>query len=323
MSRSVCCHSVHLTPQKVHLLLLGAPLDRNRAISCPPARSLRAPHCSCRACTRRRRRCATRSPSRWAHSPRVPPRPPPPPPSPRSTRRYVQRCNQACNTLPFRVPRVERSGHSGRRRVRVGELLPSRPFRSFILMRAARVSFLPRSACRYAASSGLHTCLRDPPGTPRSRSARRRRGCWAAACSGAWWRRWLPRVVTAPAPPPPRLSALRSRARGCRSSRAPRGCQVCSEAHVANRKREGLRVGDRSRGRYATPADFRLHDGSSYRGLHVRRWGLGFVHHSRTILYRPVPNLNDTIRELFGRCEVPCCSCCSCCCSLREQKLTE
>jgi hypothetical protein len=40
----------------------------------------------------------------------------------------------------------------------------------------------------------------------------------------------------------------------------------------------GFRVGDRSRGRYATPADSPLHDGTPYRGLRVRRWGLGFVH---------------------------------------------
>jgi hypothetical protein len=33
---------------------------------------------------------------------------------------------------------------------------------------------------------------------------------------------------------------------------------------------EGVRVGDRSRGRYATPADSPRHDGTPYRGLHVR-----------------------------------------------------
>jgi hypothetical protein len=55
-------------------------------------------------------------------------------------------------------------------------------------------------------------------------------------------------------------------------------------------RREGLRVGGRSRGRYATPADFPLRDGSPYRGQHVRRWGLGFVHRSRSILCRAVPN---------------------------------
>ena len=32
------------------------------------------------------------------------------------------------------------------------------------------------------------------------------------------------------------------------------------------------------------PADFPLHDGTPYRGLRARRWRLGFVHNSRTIL---------------------------------------
>jgi hypothetical protein len=54
----------------------------------------------------------------------------------------------------------------------------------------------------------------------------------------------------------------------------------------------GFRVGDRSRGRYATPADFPGRDGTPYRGLRVRHWGLGFVHRSRTILCRPVPYPN-------------------------------
>ena len=52
---------------------------------------------------------------------------------------------------------------------------------------------------------------------------------------------------------------------------------------------KGFRVGDRSRGRYATPAEIPRHDGTPYRGLRVRRWGLGCVHHSWTILNRPVP----------------------------------
>jgi hypothetical protein len=34
-------------------------------------------------------------------------------------------------------------------------------------------------------------------------------------------------------------------------------------------------------GPYATPADFSRHDDNPYRRLRVRRWGLGFVHHSR------------------------------------------
>jgi hypothetical protein len=48
-------------------------------------------------------------------------------------------------------------------------------------------------------------------------------------------------------------------------------------------KLEGFRVRDRSQGRFATPADFPLHDGTPYRVLHVRRWGLGLVHRSRAI----------------------------------------
>ena len=58
-------------------------------------------------------------------------------------------------------------------------------------------------------------------------------------------------------------------------------------------------MGDRSRGRFATPADFPLQDCSHYRGLHVRRESLGFVHRSRAIYCRPVPNLDLTIRTLF------------------------
>jgi hypothetical protein len=54
---------------------------------------------------------------------------------------------------------------------------------------------------------------------------------------------------------------------------------------------------DRSRGRFATPADFPLHDCSPYRGLHVRRTSLGFVPRSRTVFYRPVSNPNVTIRN--------------------------
>jgi hypothetical protein len=62
-------------------------------------------------------------------------------------------------------------------------------------------------------------------------------------------------------------------------------------------------VGDRSRGRYATPADFPLHDGTLYRGLQVRLWGLGFVHRSRAIFCRPVPNTRVTICNFFHRCK--------------------
>jgi hypothetical protein len=64
---------------------------------------------------------------------------------------------------------------------------------------------------------------------------------------------------------------------------------------VANR-------GDRSRGCYATPADFPLHDGTPHRGLRVRRWGLGFVHRSRAIFCRAVPTPKSYDSQRFHRC---------------------
>jgi hypothetical protein len=39
-----------------------------------------------------------------------------------------------------------------------------------------------------------------------------------------------------------------------------------------------------------TPADFPRQDCSSYRELHARHWGMGFVHHSRAIFLSPNPN---------------------------------
>jgi hypothetical protein len=41
-----------------------------------------------------------------------------------------------------------------------------------------------------------------------------------------------------------------------------------------------------SRGRFATPADFPLHDCSSYRGLHARRESLELFHRSSAIFCR-------------------------------------
>jgi hypothetical protein len=52
----------------------------------------------------------------------------------------------------------------------------------------------------------------------------------------------------------------------------------------------GFRVGDRSRGRFATPADSALEHCSPYSLVHARREGLGFVRTTRTIFCRPVPN---------------------------------
>jgi hypothetical protein len=56
-------------------------------------------------------------------------------------------------------------------------------------------------------------------------------------------------------------------------------------------------VGDGSRGRYATPADFPRHGGTPYRGLRVRRfaWGLSIVQGPFSVA--PCPNPNITIRN--------------------------
>jgi hypothetical protein len=67
---------------------------------------------------------------------------------------------------------------------------------------------------------------------------------------------------------------------------------------VANRDVRGFGREIAHGGRFATPADFPLHDGTPYRGLHVRRERLGFVPRSMTILCRAVPNPNVTIRHL-------------------------
>jgi hypothetical protein len=82
---------------------------------------------------------------------------------------------------------------------------------------------------------------------------------------------------------------------GCVSGELP-----CDTAKQKLRIVRGFGWEDRSRGRYATPADFPLHDGTPYRGQRVRRWGLGFVHRSRTIFCRAVPNRR--IRSFFHRC---------------------
>jgi hypothetical protein len=46
---------------------------------------------------------------------------------------------------------------------------------------------------------------------------------------------------------------------------------------------------------FATPADFAQHDRSPFSHVHVRRERVGFVHRSRTIFCRPVPNHHVTI----------------------------
>jgi hypothetical protein len=61
-------------------------------------------------------------------------------------------------------------------------------------------------------------------------------------------------------------------------------------------------VGDRSRSRFATPAESPLRGCSPYSHLHIRRDRLGFVHRSRAIFYHPVPNPSVTIASFLHRC---------------------
>jgi hypothetical protein len=75
-----------------------------------------------------------------------------------------------------------------------------------------------------------------------------------------------------------------------------------NDCHTATNKLRIVTVGGRSRGRYATPAGFPLHDGTPYWWLRVRRWGLEFFHRSRTIFCRAVPNLRVTIRNFRIAC---------------------
>ena len=56
-------------------------------------------------------------------------------------------------------------------------------------------------------------------------------------------------------------------------------------------------MGDRSRRRFVTPADFPLNDCSPYSRVHVRRDSLGFFPRSRTIFCRPEPNPSSPIRN--------------------------
>ena len=77
-------------------------------------------------------------------------------------------------------------------------------------------------------------------------------------------------------------------------------CGYYSDEKVANRNGRDFGWGIAHGGRYATPADFPRHDGTAYRELHVRRWVLGFVHRSRAIFCRAVPNLSVTIRNSFA-----------------------
>ena len=72
-----------------------------------------------------------------------------------------------------------------------------------------------------------------------------------------------------------------------------------TDAKIANRNVRDFGCEMSSRGRFATPTDFPLHDCSPYSHVHVRRESLEFVHRCMSILCRPVPNLSVTIRNLF------------------------
>jgi hypothetical protein len=75
---------------------------------------------------------------------------------------------------------------------------------------------------------------------------------------------------------------------------------ACSDAKVANRNVRdfGWEI---ARGRFATPADFPLHDYSPYSHVHVRRESLGFVHRSKGHFLSPRANPYVAICNLFIR----------------------
>jgi hypothetical protein len=75
----------------------------------------------------------------------------------------------------------------------------------------------------------------------------------------------------------------------------PRSSMNCFSP--TTRTESGFYVGDRSRGRFARPAGFPLHDCTPYSGLHARPESLGFVHRTRTIFCRHVPNPSVSIRN--------------------------
>jgi hypothetical protein len=110
---------------------------------------------------------------------------------------------------------------------------------------------------------------------------------------GRWTTRSSPWAVTLPSRPSPRTTR-RSRSQwenaGCCRFEASDSVYSDAKGRNASRNVRGFRVGDRSSGRFATPADFPPHDCSPYSHVHVRRESLGFFHRPRTFLCRPVPN---------------------------------
>jgi hypothetical protein len=119
------------------------------------------------------------------------------------------------------------------------------------------------------------------------RHASRRRGSLRAARGAACplFRPCLPcspppqplRAARCPLMPPSSLTRLR------------RPHALHSDAKVGNRNVRVFGWERSSRGRFATPADYPRHDGTSYRGLHVHRECLGFVHRSRDSPFSVAP----------------------------------
>jgi hypothetical protein len=142
---------------------------------------------------------------------------------------------------------------------------------------SARASHPPAAPCGPALlnSSALRSPppVNDPPGTGPAAWHDHSPPCPGCACLGA-----------APAPVPSitaRGSAGVSVGRRLLAAAPTKRCRIATnQVRVQRRKKSrivtvGFRVGDRSRGRFATPADFLRHGCSPYSHAHVRRDSLG------------------------------------------------
>jgi hypothetical protein len=164
----------------------------------------------------------------------------------------------------------------------------------------------PWARTRAATGSGSSRA-RSPPGMERESRCEREPGLL-----GSFWWYWpglfrcrfrkgyIGPLIVEFAPAKARFTAGQSsftavpgRQHNCFPSALERA--TYSDGNVANRN--VCDFGWDISGRYATPADSPVHDGTPYRKLRVRRWGFGFVHRSRSSFCRAVPNLRVTIRN--------------------------
>jgi hypothetical protein len=112
-------------------------------------------------------------------------------------------------------------------------------------------------------------------------------------------RRVPPRV--GPAAPAAAAATGASRVCGCGAGWVAREPASHSGAKVANRRDGfGWEIAHEAVSRRA--ADFPRHGGTPYRGPHVRRWGLRFVHRSTASFCRAVPIPSFMIRNFLHRC---------------------